>query len=137
MQTNAESVRRQAATRMQRDCNAKAMSQQTVCGVCGALTEGEGIEAPNKHRHHMNRKRVNFMVKLHSSKNWFKKNNRHNRLLNRGTQGFHYNRVFFFKPVKHDCGIIVFDDNWDDCVLGPYFRNKFKRSSSSKTESLS
>ena len=94
MQTNAESVRRQAATRMQRDCNAKAMSQQTV--VCVVHSQRvRGIEAPNKHRHDMNRKRVNFMVKMHSSKNWFKKNNRHNRLLNRGTQGFHYNRVFF------------------------------------------
>ena len=79
---------------MQRDCNAKAMSQQTV--VCVVHSQRvRGIEAPNKHRHDMNRKRVNFMVKMHSSKNWFKKNNRHNRLLNRGTQGFHYNRVFF------------------------------------------
>jgi hypothetical protein len=44
---HAESVRRQAATRMQRDCHAKAMSQQTVVWC----TEGEGIEAPNKHIH--------------------------------------------------------------------------------------
>ena len=52
---HAESVRRQAATRMQRDCNAKAMSQQTVCGVCSALTEDEGDRGPKQTQTRMNR----------------------------------------------------------------------------------